>query len=136
MRYLPKWLRQLIALALEFTHPEYGGILYDFTAHLNGDLEEIHRWDDDAGVNQAIALIDNAHESGRDFVYVSVCKSGQGTGYFAVHSSCTYWWLHAFNQKWYDPLTAYRETMAKAEADARKLGFNVDNALKRGLVSE
>lgn len=136
IKRLPKWMRQLIACWMEFRSPEWGGILYDFTAHNTGDLEELHRWETDKGLLEAAALIESAYESGRDYVYITVSKTGNSQGYFMVESPITRFWFRAFHPGVYEPLDAYRDTIKKAEKDARRLGFQIADSKQRGLVSE
>lgn len=136
IKYLPKFIRQLIAMYKELRSQEWGGILYDFTANRNGDLEELARWETDKDLLSAAAIVDNAHDSGRDFVYIEVAKTGNSRGYFMVASSLTTFWVRAFRPGVYESLDAYRDTIKKANKDASKLGFILDSPLDRKLVSE
>lgn len=133
IKYLPRWIRQGIALFLELRAGEYGGIIYDYSGPNNGDLNEIHRWEDDGGMNQAWSILENAINGGRDFVYVGIVKTGQSRGYFVVHSPIRKMWIKAFRPGIYEPLDAFRDAMWRAHYDAKKLGFSVPPPYPEGV---
>jgi hypothetical protein len=115
-----RWLIQLWARLYNYLAPyEWGGILYDYA---NGELNELYRWEDGAAMMQAWRIIENMSYAGRDAVYVAVIKTGNGAGYFVVHDSDLGWWEVHFN-KYYCPIKAYEETMAKCRKTAKRMGF-------------
>lgn len=126
IKYLPKFIRWVIATLIVMKEGEYGGTLYDFlSAQTNqGDMSLVHKWEDDASFEQAKAIITNAAQSGRDFVYVGAVKTGKSRGYMIVHSSKHTMWICGFIPGIYEPLDAYRDAILKAKNVALSLGYH------------
>jgi hypothetical protein len=125
MKYLPTFLRRWIATAMGLAAPEWGGIIYDFLEGRDGSLTEIHRWDDVKGQQMSLSLIENAHESERDFIYVVAVKTGKSSGYFLVLAKGTRYWMCGFRPNVYEPLEAYRHTIRKAKRELSRLGYRL-----------
>lgn len=125
-------LRAAIATTKVLFEAEYGGTLYDFTAHRNGDLERICKWENDAEMVDAHAILENATESGRDFVYVGAVKTGERRGYMFVHSSKRGMWMRGFIPGLYEPLEAFQDALKLAGKDAKELGFRIEDVTLGG----
>ena len=122
---LPKRIRALIATLIVMRESEYGGTMYDYlSGQVSGDMTLLHKWEDDEGLDQAQAIIENAVESGRNYVYLSVVKTGYSRGYMIVHSTKRSIWIRGFIPGIYEPLDAYRNAIDIAKKDAVALGYH------------
>lgn len=126
IKYLPKFIRKVIATLIIMREGEYGGTLYDFLSAQvnNGDMSLIHKWEDDSGLKQGWAILQSVAQSGRDFVYIGAVKTGKSRGYMIVHSSKRFMWMRGFIPGIYEPLEAYQDTVLRARNDAIALGYH------------
>ena len=126
IKYLPKRIRAWVATLIVMREGECGGTMYDFLSAQvnNGDMTLIHKWEDDDGLYEAQSIIQNAADSGRDFVYMGAVKTGHSRGYMIVHSSKRDIWIRGFIPGIYEPLDAYRNAIDIAKKDAVALGYH------------
>src|SRR5579859_3862821 len=126
IKYLPKFVRRVIATLTVMRESEYGGNLYNFLSAQtnNGDMTLIHKWEDDTGIDEAQSILQNEMNSGRDFVFIGAVKTGHSRGYMFLHSNKHRIWIRGFIPGIYEPLEAYRDTIDLAKKDARALGYH------------
>jgi hypothetical protein len=126
VKYLPKFLRAMIATLVVMREQEYGGTFYDFlhAQANNGEMELLHKWENNEEMEAAWELLENAFTNGRDFVWVGAVKTGQSRGYMIIHSNKTTMWMRGFIPGIYEPLDAFRDAMLRARKDALALGYH------------
>jgi hypothetical protein len=117
---LPGFIRHKVALFLVQRSPEFGGMLYDFK---NGQWEVLHQWVDERGQEEALSLIENMFDGGRDAIYTAMVKTGIGRGYFVVHTSDRYYWFRGFWTGIYELDEAFLDTAKKCREIADKMGY-------------
>jgi hypothetical protein len=128
IKYLPKSVRQQIARFLVKRDYEYSGILYDYLPiRIKGKMEMLIKWSDDRGQEDAWKVIQAAHDSGRDFLYLGTIKTGEARGYFVLHSPNIDMLLIGFVPKIYDVEEAFLDIVFTARQEAIRLGYDMTN---------
>ena len=115
-----RFIRHLLAKALVYTKPEWGGILHDYD---NGRWNLIMKWEDDEGAEEALDLIDNMVDVGRDRILIACIKVGNGRGFFYIVNSEGRFWSRAFWDNLYTASEAFKDISVTARNVADSMGF-------------
>src|SRR5713226_7941291 len=118
---LPRFIRQIAAQILVSGEAEVGGMLHDYA---NGRWKELAKWNTQEGANEAIEIVDNMLQRGRDNIYVAMIKCRDfGRGYFIVHDSNFSLYHRAFWLGAYNPDEAFIDVAARCRKIADKMGY-------------
>jgi hypothetical protein len=117
---LPRSIRHLVAKIFVYAKPEWGGILHDYD---NGRWDLIMKWENDEGAEDALDLIENMIEVGRDRILIACIKVGNGRGFFYVVNSEGRFWSRAFWDNLYTASEAFKDISLTVRAVADSMGY-------------
>lgn len=124
MKFIWKGIRHLIALLFATHVPEWGGLLYDYN---NGKIDQLLKIETDKDSDLSLEMVDNMLNSGRDAIYFSAVKVGNGRGYFVVFDSNRGFYARGFWDKLYTPEEAFADTLKYCRKKANKMGWRDPN---------
>ena len=120
MKHLWGWIRHEVALFLSTHMPEWGGMLYDYN---NGKLDQLLKIETDKDAALSFEMVDNMLNSGRDFIYFSVVKVGNGRGYFVVFDTDRGFYSRGFWGSIYTTDEAFHDVLRYCRKRADKMGW-------------
>lgn len=127
---LPRFLRRWYATILAWHTPEIGGALFDYK---NGLWDKICEWNTPDGQEQALSVVENMVQSGRDEIYIAMIKSmGSYRGFFIIHASNKFWFC-GFSEGIYGLVEAYGDTVRKCRKIADSMGYRRPDEDSQGI---
>jgi hypothetical protein len=121
---LPRWLRHYVARLEAAESIESGGVLFDYA---NGAWKVLHAWKGECqGCKEAVAIVENFLNSGRDEVYVAIVNTGERhehKGVIQVVYPGRKVWERYFSDRVYNFVDAYTDAVNKCREIAKELGY-------------
>src|SRR6266480_3113046 len=116
---LPRFFRHFVAELSVYGNREVSGLLFDYN---NGQWELLHDWSG-GGKKEAISLVENMADAGRDAIYVAGINHQQNCGLFQVIDSQR----KVYNRFWslpiYTPIEAYKDLLVYLHKRSKEMGW-------------